>query len=455
MAARRQRDDAHAQPSDGCAVKVVSGGTLVTEAGPARVDVGIDEETIAAVGSSLSGEVLFDATGLHVFPGFFDAHVHFLDENLSELENFTDAGRAAVAGGITTVMDMPLNDPVTATAAAFENRLAVVGRKTITDFALWAGCIPGNVEELEPMRDLGARAFKAFMREAGSFPHCDSADLLVGMQEAARLGVPFGVHAESDDLMRARTAQMRAAGRNDAEAHMWAQSPFVEYEAINRAIVLAREAGCRLHVMHVGAVAALPEIAASEHVLGEGQISLLTMDSDDYIKHGTWARFAPPLRPREDVERLWEALADGTLSYVISDHSGGSPADKEVPTIWDASDGAGATQTCYPLLLSEGVHRRGISLERFVTLSSSCAARVYGLYPRKGAVIPGRSDADLAIVDLNKKWTIDPADLYYRHRWTPQAGGVVPGGVVATSRRGELVYAEGEVLAQPGSGLAV
>jgi allantoinase len=436
-------------------MKVVRGGTLVTEAGAAPADIGIDGDQIAAVGSSLDGEVLFDATGLHVFPGFFDAHVHFCDENMSHWEDFTCAGRAAVAGGITTVMDMPLNDPVTATAAAFANRLDVVGAKAITDFALWAGCIPGNVEELEPMRDLGARAFKAFMRESAGFPHCDTADLLVGMQEAARLGVPFGVHAESDELMKARTAQMQAAGRNDPEAHMWAQDSFTEHEAINRAILVAREAGCRLHVMHVGAVGALPEIAAADHVIGEGQISLLTMDSDDYIKHGAWARFAPPLRPREDVERLWAALIDGTLSYVISDHSGGPPEGKEVATIWEASDGAGATQTCYPLLISEGVHRRGLSLERFVTLSSSCAARLYGLYPRKGAVLPGLSDADLAIVDLSKRWTIDPAELFYKHQWTPQAGVEVTGRVIATIRRGELVYADGQVLAQPGSGVAV
>ena len=196
------------------------------------------------------------------------------------------------------------------------------------------------------------------------------------MQEAARLGVPFGVHAESDELMKARTAQMRALGRNDPEAHMLAQSPFVEYEAINRAILLAREAGCQLHVMHVGAVAALPEIAAADHVLGEGQINLLTMDSEDYVAHGAWARFAPPLRPREDVEQLWAAVADGTLSYVISDHSGGPPSAKQVE-IWEASDGAGATQTCYPLLLSEGVHKRGISLSSDSSPSRRPAPRAY------------------------------------------------------------------------------
>lgn len=431
---------------------------MVTEAGVTRADVAIDGELIAAVaapGAAPSGETLIDAAGLHVFPGFFDAHVHFCDERLSHWEDFTTAGRAAVAGGVTTVMDMPLNDPVTSTAEAFAGRLETVGAKAITDFTLWAGCVPGNVGELEPMHRLGARAFKAFMREVDGYPWCDTDALLDGMREAARLDVPFGVHAESDPLVKARTAEMQAAGRDDPRAHMYAHDPFTEHEAISRAILLAREAGCRLHVMHVSAVGALPEIAAARHVVGEAQIGFMTMDADDYVRHGAWARFAPPLRERSDVERLWAALADGTLRYVISDHSGYPRELKDVATIWEAADGIPAVQTCYPLLLSEGVAKRGLPLERFVTLSSAEAARLYGLYPRKGALLPGASDADLAIVDLDRAWTLDPAELHYKHPWTPQAGTEIIGRVVATVRRGELVYARDTVLADAGSGIPV
>jgi allantoinase len=439
----------------------VTGGIVVTEAGSARADIAIDGERIATIGTDLAeafagAETILDASGMHVFPGFFDAHVHFCDQRLSHWEDFTTAGRAAVAGGVTTVMDMPLNDPVTSTAVAFENRLQAVGANAITDFALWGGCVPGNAAELEPMQSLGARAFKAFMREVDGYPWCDSDALLDGMREAARLDVPFGVHAESDPLIKARTAAMRAAGRNDAKAHMWAHSPFTEHEAISRAIALAREAGCRLHVMHVSAPDALPEIAAADHVVGEAQIGFMTMDAADYVRHGAWARFSPPLRERVDVERLWEALACGTLEYVISDHSGYPPEMKEVETIWEAADGVPAVQTCYPLLLSEGFHaRQAISLEQFVTLSSATAARLYGLYPRKGALLPGVSDADLAIVDIDAEWTLETSDLHYKHPWTPQAGTEITGRVVATIRRGELVYSDGTVHAKPGSGAPV
>ena len=433
-------------------MKVVRGGTVVTEAGPVRADVGIEDGRIAAVGENLPGDLLYDAAGLHVFPGFFDAHVHFCDEGQAHWEDFTSAGRAAVAGGVTTVMDMPLNDPPTTTAAAFRRRCEVVGPKAITDWALWAGCVPGNVGEMEAMRDLGARAFKAFMVRTSGYEHCDTADLFDAMGEAARLDVPIGVHAESDDLVRARTERMQAEGRNDVRAHAWAHDEFTEYEAIHRAIALAGEAGCRLHVLHVNTAAALPEIAAAPNVVGEAQIGFITLDADDYDRAGARARFSPPLRARATVEALWDAVAGGVLEYVISDHSGYPPELKDVDSIWDAADGVPAVQTCYPSLLSEGVHRRGIALERFVTLSSARAARLYGLYPRKGALQPGASDADLALVDLSRRWSIDPGDLFYKHPWTVMDGAEITGAVVATVRRGALVYADGEVLADPGSG---
>jgi allantoinase len=436
-------------------MRVVRGGTVVTESGIAVLDIGIDEDQVVSLGRDLPGEELLDARGLHVFPGFFDAHVHFCDEGQEDWEDFTTAGRAAVAGGVTTVMDMPLNDPMTVTAEAFRHRLDVVGKKAITDFALWGGCMPGNVGEMEGMRDLGARAFKAFMIRTVGYVHCDSGDLLEAMREAARLELPLGVHAESDDIVRVRTEQMLAAGRHDAAAHAWAHDEFSEYEAIHRAIALAREAGCRLHVLHVNARAALPEIAAAEHVVGEAQIGFLTMDEGDYLRHGPRARFSPPLRPRETVEALWSGVASGILEYVISDHSGYPFTMKDVESVWEAADGIPTVQTCYPLLLSDGVARRELPLERFVTLSSGRAARLYGLYPRKGALVPGASDADLVLVDLARRWTIDESKLLYKHAWTPQAGTEVTGAVVATVRRGELVFADGEVMAGAGTGVHV
>lgn len=433
-------------------MNVVRGGIVVTEAGRARLDVGIEAGRVVAVAEHLDGDVLYDASGLHVFPGFFDAHVHFCDQGQAQWEDFTSGGRAAVAGGITTVMDMPLNDPATVTAEAFARRLAVIGPKAITDYALWAGCIPGNLGEMEGMRDLGARAFKAFMVDVPGFPYCNTGNLFDAMREAARLGLPLGVHPESEEMIAPRRERAIAEGRITARDHASVHDEFEEYEAIHRAIALAAEAGCRLHVLHVNTPGALPEIAAAPNVVGEAQIGFLTIDEDDYFRIGPYARFSPPSRNRTTIEKLWRAVAEDTLEYVISDHSGYPPEFKDVVSIWDAADGVPAVQTCYPALLSEGVHERGLSLERFAVLSSVRAARLYGLYPRKGAILPGVSDADLTIVDTERRWTLRAEDLLYRHPWTVQEGRAFRGAIVATVRRGELVFADGQVLAHPGTG---
>jgi len=436
-------------------VRIVRGATVVTEAGSAVLDVGIDGGRIAAIGRDLEGDLAFHAEGLHVFPGFFDAHVHFCDQGQESWEDFTTAGRAAVAGGVTTVMDMPLNDPATTTAEAFAQRLSVIDEKAITDYALWAGCVPGNVGEMEAMRDLGARGFKAFMIDVPGYPGCNTGHLFEAMQEAARLKAPLGVHAESQELVEPRRSRAIREGRTHARDHAAVHDEFEEYEAAHRAIALARETGCRLHVLHVNSRAVLDELAAEPSVVGEAHIGFLTVHQGSYFDIGPRARFSPPARIHGTIDALWRGVADGTLQYVISDHSGYPLTMKDVSSIWDAADGVPAVQTCYPVLLSEGVHRRGLPLERFVTLSSSQAARLYGLYPRKGALLPGVSDADLAVVDLDREWEIRPADLLYKHPWTIQEGLRVRGAVVATIRRGEVVFAHGEVTAAPGSGAHV
>jgi allantoinase len=431
---------------------VVKGGTLVTEDGVRRADVAIEGGRVAEVGEDLAGDTLVDATGLHVFPGFLDPHVHGCDEGLAEWEDFSTLTAAALAGGITALLDMPLNDPPTTTAAAFARRREVVRTAARCDVGLWAGAVPGNVDEMEAMANAGARAFKAFMVETPGWERCDGDDLAAAMREAARLGLPVGVHAESQPLVAAGEARERAAGRHDVAAHATAHDEAEEQEAIRRAVELAREAGCRLHVVHVGAREALPLLARSEWVRGEGAISLLCLDAAARDRIGPRARIAPPIRERGTVEALWRGLADGTLRWVGSDHSPYPPALKASDDVWAVPDGAPSIETCFPLLLSEGVHARGLPLERFVTLSSAEAARAYGLWPRKGALVPGRSDADLAIVDLAARWTVEPGALHHKHRWSLHEGSEVTGRVVATVRRGELAYADGEVRAAAGSG---
>src|SRR3954468_22499321 len=234
-------------------MSVVRGGAVVTEAGVFAADVALDGGRIVAVGRDLPGETVYDATGLHVFAGFVDPHVHGCDEGLSEWEDFATLTAAALAGGVTTLLDMPLNEPPTTTAARLRARGEAIEARSRIAIGLFGGAVPGNVAELEPMARAGAVALKAFMVETPDWERCDDGTLLDAMREAARLGLPFAVHAEDQELVAHGEARERAAGRHDVAAHAAAHDERAETAAIQRALLLARWAGCRLHVVHVGA----------------------------------------------------------------------------------------------------------------------------------------------------------------------------------------------------------
>ena len=381
--------------------------------------------------------------------------MHGCDEGLSDWEDFATLTAAALAGGVTTLLDMPLNEPPTTTATRLRARGEAIAERSRIAIGLFGGAVPGNLAELEPMARAGAVALKAFMVETPGWERCDDGTLLAAMREAARLGLPFAVHAEDQELVAYGEARERAAGRSDVAAHARAHDERAETAAIQRALLLARWAGCRLHVVHVGAAEGLALLRAESTggrggAVGEGAISLLTLDAAERDRLGPRARIAPPVRERATVEALWAALADGTLRWIGSDHSPYPPALKAGGDVWEAPDGAPSIETCFPLALSEG-RKRGLPLERLATLCGAGAARAYGLYPRKGALLPG-ADADLALVDLDSRWTIDPAALHSKHRWSLSEGAAVTGRVVATIRAGALAYADGGVLAPPGSG---
>jgi allantoinase len=267
------------------------------------------------------------------------------------------------------------------------------------------------------------------------------------------------VHAEDDTLIELISSELRTAGMRDPRAHAAAHPAASSLVAIHTAIALAAIAGCRLHVLHVDVAAAGQPLrearSAGQPVSAEAAIAFLTLEEEDYWRLGPYARFSPPLRSRQNQDGLWELLRDGTLSFVISDHSPYSAEVKEPgwEDIWGVPDGAPTLQLCYQLLLSEGVHKRGFPLPRFCALSSSNAARLFGCYPRKGSLQPG-ADADLALLDLDARWTVRAQELVGKHRWTPYEGRELRGRVISTVRRGELVYDRGELLAEPGSGRA-
>jgi allantoinase len=436
-------------------------GTVVTEHGIQRLDIGVRGERIVALvesdSESFQAEERLDLAGLHVFPGGVDPHVHLGDQGQSEFEDFATGTASCAAGGLTTVIDMPLNLPPTIDGASFEARREAVAPKAHVDWGLWGGLVPGKLDELEPMAAAGALAFKAFVCEAADWFRVSDAELFEGMQEAARLDRPVGVHCENEDITAALRARLRAAGRVDIRAHAESRPEVTEWEAIRRVVTLGQATGARTQIVHISTGEGIDACSAARRagarVGAEVTMHHLTLDEEDMVRIGTLAKCAPPLRPRHQVEALWQRLFRGEVSNVGSDHS---PATFEQKSIerhehWDTPDGITGTQTLMALLLSEGVHKRGLALERFAQLTSTAAAKMFGLYPRKGAIRVG-ADADFAIADLQARWTLTPDALRYKCAWSPNEGTEIRGRIVRTIVRGRTVFCDGELVGPPGFG---
>jgi len=436
-------------------------GTVVTADMARPFDVAVRDGRI--VGLSVPGEERYEAddqldlTGKHLFPGGIDPHVHLGDQGQSHFEDFETGTRSCAAGGLTTVVDMPLNLPPTIDAATFAERRRVVAPRALVDFGLWGGLVPGNTAELGAMAAAGALAFKAFTCAADDWFHVDYVELLEGMREAARLGLPVGVHSEDDAIARAARERLRAEGRSDLRAHGESRPERAEWTAIERVVACARASGARTQVVHVstgeGIDLCWEARRAGAPVSAEVTLNHLTLDEEDMARIGAYAKCAPPLRSRRQVEALWERVFDGRVTSVGSDHSPATAARKDlaVQEHWDAPDGITGAQTLLPLLLSEGTHKRGLPLPRVAQLTSTAASRTFGLYPRKGIVAVG-SDADFAIVDLAARWTLTPDLLHYKHPWSPHLGMEFTGRVERTILRGRTVYADGDIVARPGYG---
>jgi allantoinase len=355
---------------------------------------------------------------------------------------------------------MPHNsDPPTLDAASLAHKVAAVADRSVIDYGLWGGIVPGNLGDLVDLHQGGVVAAKAFMCHSGldEYPGVDDATLFDALRRAATLGLIVGLHAESDSLTTALGAEAQRNDRRDPLAWANARPPFTEVEPVRRALLLAGETGASIHVVHVSTPEAVRQVAAARasgvRATLETCPHYLALDEDDLARLGPFGKCAPPLRPRALVEELWREVLAGRVDLIASDHSPCPPDDKERgrQDIWLAWGGLHGVQTLLPVLLTEGVHTRNMPLPLLVRLTSAAPARRYGLYPRKGALLVG-SDADLAIVDLDATWTLDASMLKTRWPVSPFLGKQFRGRVEMTLVRGTVVYRAGEIQVAPGFG---
>jgi allantoinase len=436
---------------------LIRGGRVVTSKGVRALDIGVAGGLVAALEPGLAGgaEQTVDATGLHIFPGLIDSHLHFNEPGRTHWEGFETGSRALAAGGGTLFFDMPLNaHPPTIDGRSFDEKLAAARASSLVDFAFWGGLVPGNLEQLSELADRGVIGFKAFMSNSGidDFPRADAGTLREGMKRAAALDRLVAVHAESEEMTAALASEFIAQGRTGVRDYLDSRPVRAELEAIRCAIELAGETGCSLHIVHVscgeGVAQVLAARTAGANVTCETCPHYLALTEDDMIRLGAIAKCAPPLRSARSREGLWEHLKAGAISTVGSDHSPAPPEMKADPNFFKVWGGISGVQHTLPLMLTEGHIRRGMDLRLIAQLTSFNVAERFRLPACKRGLALG-ADADLALVNLSQSVEVKTDQLFYRHRYTPYTGRALTGTVVQTILRGQTVFRDGRVVSKP------
>jgi len=445
----------------------IRGATVISDGAFAR-DILIRDGRVAALvepGAS-TADTQIDARGLFALPGIVDAHVHFNDPGRADWEGWTHGSRAAAAGGVTTVIDMPLNSlPPVTDGSAFDLKRAAGERSSIVDFALWGGLVGTDPRPLRELAERGAVGVKAFLCESGvaEFPAIADDDLGAAIRAATSVGLLVALHAEDDALVRDATARVRASGRADAGAWLASRPPLAEIRAVARACAAAKGAGARLHIVHLSAADALGAIgvarAAGTDISVETCAHYLVFDEADVLVQGPLLKCAPPIRDRANREALWDAVSGGRIDLIASDHSPcpGDAKTRGAGDIFAAWGGVSGVQSLLPAVFTEAARRAGAALDPravagFIAwrLAAKPADR-FGLSPRKGRIASG-SDADIVLFDPGRTWTLEAPAVQTRSGLTPYAGRPFTGAVVRTLVRGTTVYLDGEFPARPGHG---
>jgi allantoinase len=428
---------------------LILGGQVVTPDGVRALDVAVEDGRVVELAAGLRGAAreTVDATGLHVFPGLIDSHVHFNEPGRTDWEGFATGSAALAAGGGTCFFDMPLNaSPPTLDGPSFDLKRAAAEANSLTDFALWGGLTPGNLDRMEELADRGVIGFKAFMSNSGieDFPAADDYTLNKGMQIAAKLGLVVAVHAENDAITAGLAAEAVREGRTSWADYLRSRPVVAEVEAINRAVALSNDTGCRLHIVHVSSEAG----SRAAHAARNGsQVSYETcphyfvLTEDDLPRLGAKAKCAPPLRPRKDGDHLESVLSTGEITFVASDHSPAPPSMKTGDDAFKVWGGVAGVQSTLSAVLSIDPPLPLPSVARY---TAGAVADRFEI-PKKGRIAIG-ADGDMALVDPQEHYTLTRDMLLDRHKQSPYVGHMFRGAVKRTFVRGQTVFLNGRTV---------
>jgi allantoinase len=408
---------------------------------------------------SVEASAVIDLQGQFLLPGVIDGHVHFNEPGREIWEGYKTGSMAAAAGGVTTILDMPLNStPPTIHRDGLTQKRAAAKDQAVIDYGQWGGFVDNNLEDLAALNEDGVIGFKGFVSSSGvDFERLDDDMIYAGLSKMGELGNLIGLHAENEYVTSYLAREIQAAGRTDRASWYESRPPDTELEAVIRTCFWAKTTGGNLHIVHVSIPEGIRAIAQAKkegaHVTSETCPHYLFFDQEDFERIGPAAKCAPPIRSRETVNKLWQCVAEGLVDVIGSDHSPCTWDEKEkgLDNIWKAWGGVSGVQSMLPALITEGVHKRGLPLTALVRMLTVNPARLYGLDDQKGAIQVGL-DADLVVIDLNREWTLTKEQLFYKNQHSAYVGCSFKGKVVQTFVRGKTVYHEGKIVASAGYG---
>jgi len=441
---------------------LIKGGTIVSGEGTVRADIAVADGRVAAIlhgpHDTMAQETI-DADGKLVFPGAIDSHAHLNDPGFTWREDFAHGTRAAAKGGVTTVVDMPLqNEPALTTGAIFRKKQQAVSPSAYVDYCFWGGLVESNFATLGELDECGVTAFKSFIGPVSD----DYSSLSMGQVKEAleilkRFDARAGFHCEDYSIIKWEEKRAREEGRNTRRDFLDSRPVIAELIATKNIIDLARLVGAKVHICHVSHPSVAEEIRRAKQagldITGETCSHYLTFTEQDLIEKGTLFKCAPPLRTQADSQKMWEYILDGTLSCVGSDHSPCAPEEKDEEThgIFGAWGGISGIQSLFQVMYDQAVNRKGFPASVVARCLSEGPAKAFDIFGRKGAIAPG-FDADMVILDPDLRWKITEPSLEYLNKISAFCGLEGKGLPICTIVRGKVVYRDGQVCGEKGHG---
>jgi dihydroorotase len=437
---------------------VLKNGWIVTPQATVRGGVAIADGKFVEIAADEflpSAKQVIDVQGNHILPGVIDAHVHFRDPGVTHKEDFATGSIAAVCGGVTTVVDMPNQIPPTENAEQVSVKKQIAESKSLCDFAILGVVHQTNANDILPMAQAGAIGYKIFFGETiGNLPFPDDGMCLEVFSNITKSNIPLCVHAENRQIQHYLTNKLKAEGKKDPICWEASRPYLCEAESIAHIMFFAETFGTKLHIVHASTKQAVQLVrdgkARGLRFTAETQPHYLLRVASDMAQAGPLLKMNPPVRSKEHQDALWEGLLDGAIDMIATDHSPHTLEEKgcdingkmSKPAIWDCISGFCGVETAVPLMLTQ-VNNGRMTLNHYAKVSSENPAKVWQMYPKKGAIRLG-SDADVTVVDMNKEMTIDPNKLHSKNKPTPWGGWKVKGVPIYTIVRGNVQMKDGE-----------